>query len=317
MDESPLIFVERWTDELRTLQASFVAKLMPAGGTSEEVQKLAQQLTARTGDIPSSELARCQRELKSLQDTLAASKTIAAPKSKFSFKRSTPAASSSSAKPMASLPPPMPVLSSSTPSPVPASASTVPSDALSFSSRSNAFLSSSDLPSPTSASSAAHSLALSSLTDCVVDLLAPASPSTASTFSAIYLSNLSSSVVLLPSGGSGSILIQNCTNCVFVLSGHQFRMHDSASCSVFLQAGSTPIIERCRELADAPPPSPPKPPQDFDDPFASPDRPSSNWRFVSEAESTSPWADETWPAAEKRREGWKELLEAALPKNAQ
>ncbi|GAA6035005.1 hypothetical protein JCM8097_002139 [Rhodosporidiobolus ruineniae] len=321
MDESPLAFVERWTTDVRTLQAAVEAKSAPVGA-SEQVQALSQQLTARSGDIPLSELGRCEREIKALQDALSSSK--AAPKAKFSFKRSaaakSAAASSASApKPLSSAPvPSAPALPA--PSVDASSAPVVPAGALTLSGHTDAYLSAADLPSsPSSSSSSAPAIALSSLTHCFVDLLpTSSSPASSTSFGAVYLSDLKECVVLLPPSSSGSILVQSCSNCVLVLSGHQFRMHDSTACRIFLRAGSTPIIERCRALVFGGYPqaflpesdfaAPPKTVQDFDDPFADPSagQAPKNWRPAGKLREDY-WAG--WERGEGRRGGWKGLLE--------
>lgn len=158
-----------------------------------------------------------------------------------------------------------------------------PADALTLTTRSDALLSASDLPAPNpnpAAASAAQSLALSSLSRCVVDLL-PKGSSTGA-YSATYLSSLRDSLVLLPDAQQrGSVLLQDCERCVVVLGGHQvtpialrplrashresaaevcrlraqIRIHDSADCLFLLAAGSAPIIERCRRLVFAPYPA--------------------------------------------------------------
>ncbi|GAA5829020.1 hypothetical protein JCM11251_004100 [Rhodosporidiobolus azoricus] len=336
MEDSPSAFVERWTQQVRALQAELAAKSSSTTSASELAQRLSQQLTSWTGDLPLSEQARCERELKSLQESLAALKTQSAPKSKFSFKRSALSAVPAVSSPSPAAPQPAasltsPLASTSTLSPA---ASPVPPTALALASRSSAYLSFVDVPSPPSSTSS-EPLALSSLSNCLVDLLSSAAPSSPSSrsessvvFSALYLSRLDDCVVLLPSQDSGSILIQDCRRCVFVLGGHQFRMHDSTDCCMFLQASSTPIIERCRGLAfggypaalaplaalpggKATSPTPPKTVEDFDDPFATAERPSSNWRLASVGE-TAFWESQSgWRNEAGRGEGWKELLKAA------
>ncbi|BGP19023.1 hypothetical protein JCM10213_009267 [Rhodosporidiobolus nylandii] len=329
MDESPLAFIDRWTASLRSLQAAVEAKSIPASEASEAAQQLSQQLTARTGDLPLSEQGRCERELKALQDSLAALKTAAAPRAKFSFKRSAP--SSTKPKPEPARPRPAP-LTSSTPPPRPAvsspATSAIPPNSLTLSSRSSSYLSCADLPPTSSDSSGEGALALTSLTGCFVDLV-PSSVSVVPTdatkpfFSALYLSQLEDCVVLLPVTSHGSILIQSCVRCLLVLGGHQFRMHDSTECKIFLAAGSTPIIERCRGLVFGRYPSLLSPEathklpaavQDFDDPFATPERPSSNWRLASAEEEEQVWGvgDGQWKDAAGRKEGWQELLEASV-----
>ncbi|GAA5973272.1 hypothetical protein JCM11641_003044 [Rhodosporidiobolus odoratus] len=337
MDESPLNFVDRWTEELRSLQAAALGNSPPTSDVSEAVQSLSQQLTGRTSDIPLSELRRCERELKALQDSL---KSQAAPKSKFSFKRS---AASCSATPKPTSAPPPSVVSIAAPSkhsepqsipptgPAP-SPPAVPPNSLTLSSHSSTYLSYANVPLTTSAalpsSSAGSALVLSSLRACLVDLLPPVTPSETDkadeqrTFSASYLTDMQDSVILLPVI-SGSILIHGCKRCVLVLGGHQFRMHDSSDCTILLRAGSTPIIERCQQLVfgayptlfslSAPPPvEPPAFVQDFDDPFATPERPSSNWCYALADRAALFDSDERWKRMEARREAWRDLLEASL-----
>lgn len=47
----------------------------------------------------------------------------------------------------------------------------------------------------------------------------------------------------------GSALIHNCINCTFVLSAHQYRMHDSVDCKVYLNISTDAIIEGCSKMA--------------------------------------------------------------------
>ncbi|BGP45472.1 hypothetical protein JCM10450v2_001291 [Rhodotorula kratochvilovae] len=246
MDESPLVFVERWTGQLRALQGSLQSMAANAPIATEDVQRLSKELTARAGELPAFELSRCERELKALQDTLAASKSASAPKAKFSFKRSAPASSTSSTASSRTATPP-----------------------------------------------SREALALTALTSCLVDLRDLTAPGPG----ALYLSKLRACVVLLPREG-GSALLSECEGCVIALGAHQFRMHDSTGCAVLLRAGSTPVIERCRRVRFGAYPAVALSPgdeqaekdtkpvhvQDFDDPFASPERPSANWRLLSSEE---------------------------------
>ena len=88
-------------------------------------------------------------------------------------------------------------------------------------------------------------------------------------FGALYLYNLTRTVVILPPINNGSVMIQGCTRCTFILGAHQvrfsqlsivvrltltevarcqFRMHDSSNCIIRLATASSPIIERCSLL---------------------------------------------------------------------
>ncbi|BGO88937.1 hypothetical protein NBRC10512_005691 [Rhodotorula toruloides] len=309
MDESPLAFVERWTAELRSLQSAIEGKLAAASELSPRLQRLSEQLTASAVEIPNSELRRCERELKAAQDALSSQ---AAPKSKFSFKRSVAAPRSAIPAPPAATPPP-PASSIATAS----KSSSIPPTPLTITSRSDSYLSSADLPA-SPASSAAEALALTSLSRCYVNLTStPASSILSDRFSALYLSDIVDSVVVLPLISGGSVMVQNCQRCVLVLGGHQFRVHDSTNCLVLLAAGSSPIIERCKGLVfGSHPRSLPNPSsastasfavQDFDDPFATPQRPSPNWRRAKSAEEA-----EIEPFLRSEQDGWEQARAGAL-----
>ncbi|BGP67736.1 hypothetical protein NBRC10513v2_001057 [Rhodotorula toruloides] len=307
MDESPLAFVERWTAELRCV--AIEAKSAAASDLSPRLQRLSEELTARAADIPNSELRRCERELKAAQDALSSQ---AAPKSKFSFKRSAPASRSATPAPPAATPPLPSIATSST-----STSSPIPPTPLTITSRSDSYLSSADLPA-NPPSSAAEALALTSLSRCFVYLISTTDGSTLSDrFSALYLSDIKDSVVVLPVISGGSVMVQNCRRCTLVLGGHQFRMHDSRNCLVLLAAGSSPIIERCKGLVFGSYPRSLQSPssastatfaiQDFDDPFAMPDRPSPNWRRATEAEETK-----VEPFLRPEQERWEEARDSAL-----
>ncbi|KND01704.1 uncharacterized protein SPPG_03499 [Spizellomyces punctatus DAOM BR117] len=54
---------------------------------------------------------------------------------------------------------------------------------------------------------------------------------------------------------AGSVLLENCENCVFVLACRQFRMHHTMHADVFLHIPSHPIIEDCDKIRFAPYPA--------------------------------------------------------------
>ncbi|KPV76871.1 uncharacterized protein RHOBADRAFT_51856 [Rhodotorula graminis WP1] len=326
MEESPLVFVERWSAQLRALQES-----QDVASSAATLQDLSKELTTRAADLPPYELRRCERDLKVVQDAIATSKAAAAPKSKFSFKRAAPAPgapTSSTSRPAVARP-----LARPAPMPRPTT-SPVPSTALTLASRTDAHLTSASLsrtdPSSPASPSSGGALALTALTRCLVDLR------DVDPFSALYLTDLRECVVLLPDGGGarggrggGSALVQGCEGCVVALAVHQFRMHDSTRCAVLLEAGSNPVIERCKGLRFGPypheqqqPPSstahdtpvprpiPPLQVQDFDDPFATPDRPSPNWRALSPAEHDA--FSDALVRREERGTAWHEARDRAV-----
>ncbi|POY76141.1 hypothetical protein BMF94_0864 [Rhodotorula taiwanensis] len=261
------------------------------GDTTQRLKELSSELTDRASDLPAFELRRCQRELESAQKRVTdATTATAGAKPRFSFKKRTaPAATEVTARnPEVVAPSPPPASSTSYASSTvsaggPPLAASLPPNALTLSDRSDAYLSRADLPSQPSAASPAAStsqaLVISSIACSVVNLL-PASrvEEPDLSYSAVYLTGLKDSLVLLPENGrKGSALVQDCQHCVIVLAGHQvssllvdpnrrqpcksadkqrlalqIRIHDSSDCTFLLAAGSSPIIERCRRLKFAP-----------------------------------------------------------------
>jgi hypothetical protein len=189
------------------------------------------------------------QELEAVQKGLNESAAKAAPKPKFAFKRRAahPLPASDNASP-----PPPPPPSSTQPAAADASGGGggAPADALTLANQSRAHLSRADLPNRRTSltdsktprdNSDSQCLALIALSECVVDLLEPTategedgsgtrsaltSTTSSSSYAAIYLSDLRDSLVLLPENArQGSVLVQNCSRCVFVLGGHQVRLH--------------------------------------------------------------------------------------------
>jgi hypothetical protein len=101
---------------------------------------------------------------------------------------------------------------------------------------------------PATASHATSSGTLSNLHASVIDL-SPAS--TASPFAAIYLKNITSSLILCGQV-AGAIHITNVTDSVLVITTRQFRMHGSRNVDVYLHAASRPIVEDCVDVRFAP-----------------------------------------------------------------
>ncbi|ORY80668.1 tubulin binding cofactor C-domain-containing protein [Leucosporidium creatinivorum] len=314
MDDSPIAFVARWTEASTTSAPSFVASPSALATLTSDAQSLGVQLTEQAERVPAYELGRCERELKTLLEAISAAKTKSTAKPKFSFKRtgasSTPKppspSSYSPASPAAAAIPSAPSPSSCKPSPTPPS---TPSTSLALTDRRDELLTLADLPTSSSSSrpdGKPEALLLSALEGCFVDLTSlmallgavalgdgdqgRSGAGGGSSFSALYLYNLKRCVVLVEPI-EGSVMLHGCEDCVIVLGCHQFRMHDSTSCKIFLHINSTPIIERCRGLLFGPYPSIFAPftlsaassfaeVQDFDHPFASAANRSPNFRVL-------------------------------------
>ncbi|GAA6061757.1 hypothetical protein JCM10212_000737 [Sporobolomyces blumeae] len=325
MSDAPLEFIARWTSDLRALEANLADPAVDVTRSKRRVEELGEELTSRAVELPTYELARSQKELKRVLDDVNNVKLRAAPKPKFSFKRSTLAVAarpptSEQSRGACSLA--QTTTSTSKPS------ASIPSTTMTLKSRSNEYLTPAALPT-TSSSTRPEALLLDSLESCFVDFLPSdtdvksddSSPNSIG-FPAVYLSNLKGCTVLLPVV-KGSIMVLDCQDCVLVLGAHQFRMHDSNDCRVYLEAGSTPVIERCRrlifdrypELFRSDSSSSPvetkeaKFVQDFDHPFATAQTPSPNWRYSTD-EDRPPWVQqdsERWSTMEGRRSLFDEI----------
>ncbi|GAA5955443.1 hypothetical protein JCM3765_006780 [Sporobolomyces pararoseus] len=324
MDESPLVFIERWTRSLRALESKLESPTSDPVAALKELQDLGKELTERSVELPSYEVGRCERELKKVLTKANEKKSKSTSKAKFSFKRPTRAASDDCADTHG--PPKAPIASGSRFDPTPIS---IPSTSLTLSSRTNEYLSFDSLPSTDC--SHQEALLLQDLSNCFVELIPPSNQSFSSaddaskaSFPAVYLSGLKACTVLLPTI-QGSVMVHECEECELVLGGHQFRMHDSKRCRIYLDTSSTPIIERCRDLVfDGYPTlfnsssqslaTEAKPPtsfvQDFDDPFATIQKPSPNWRFANEDDraewtvSSSEEVAKMWSSREGRKTLW-------------
>lgn len=51
---------------------------------------------------------------------------------------------------------------------------------------------------------------------------------------------------------SGSVLIEEAEDCIFVLASHQIRIHNAKKCDFYLRVRSRPIIEDCEGVRFAP-----------------------------------------------------------------
>ncbi|GAA5901955.1 GTPase-activating protein CIN2 [Sporobolomyces salmoneus] len=328
MDEAPLVFLERWTKSLRELESTLDAPSFDSIAAAKDITRLGSELTERAAELPSYEVGRCERELKNVLNKMNEKKTKSVPKSKFSFKRSTPAPSASATPDPSSGPSTSLAVNSSQIDPISPS---LPSTPFKLSSRSNEYLCFDSLPSTNGVQS--ETLLLQDLSSCFVDLLPPSTgafPATGqdskSTFPTMYLSGLKDCTVLLPKI-EGSIMVHNCQGCELVLGGHQFRMHNAKDCRMYLDTQSTPIIEGCEKLVFASYPklfsrtseaaqsnSQAKPTpsfvQDFDFPFATSEKPSPNWRFATEDEEDR--AEWNRTEDEEQREQWRSHEAAPL-----
>ncbi|KAJ7756945.1 tubulin binding cofactor C-domain-containing protein [Mycena metata] len=210
---------------------------------SVDLAKLTKTLADATGSLPSYDQRQYELQLKGLEKSLEELRTLI-PKSKFAFKRKTPA------PPITPVPAPTVVPEApSTTQPESASISTN----LTLCSHSLQYLSKDSLPSTSEASG----LTISDLNQCILNLLPSNDSLPESSYlkiSALHIRNLTDTILILPPI-QGSVLIHNLRRCVLVVGCHQFRMHTSTNVNVYLSIPSTPIIEHCSKIRFAPYPA--------------------------------------------------------------
>lgn len=90
----------------------------------------------------------------------------------------------------------------------------------------------------------ASDVRLLNLTGCLV-LLSDATR-------ALRVDGLARCVIVCAEPTAGSVLLHNCTDCVFFLTSRQVRVHTSARCTFYVAVSSRPIIEHCNSLTFAP-----------------------------------------------------------------
>ncbi|KAL0946093.1 hypothetical protein HGRIS_012359 [Hohenbuehelia grisea] len=246
---------------------------------SSELAALSKSLSDSLGSLPSYDRRQYELQLKALESLLEELRALQ-PKTKFSFRRKAPSTVN-------------PTSDDTATQPIAAAPSyTAPTTRLTLSSQETQYLSWDDLPS-TSESSADRDVAISDLSNCVVDLtVATQATSSSATehpnVKAIHVKNLKNCVLLLPDI-DGSILLHDLVRCTIVIGCHQFRMHNSWKVDVYVAIPSNPIIEtssdirfeRCGPLLggrrSAKAPSEPLTVQDFSHIRASP---SPNWTIL-------------------------------------
>ncbi|KAJ3175059.1 hypothetical protein HDU87_006455 [Geranomyces variabilis] len=193
-------------------------------------------LTEATVFLPAYDQRACAAMLKTISDQL----TTAAPaRAKFTFasrkaKSSTPAAGPpESAQPLAEqrLPPPQAL--------PPAALAPRPT-ARQICSNRNCYIAPPPVPISSAESSTSSDVEVADLTRCVVSLLDLH-------VGALHLKNLDR-CVLVVGPIAGSVLVESCRNCVFVICCRQLRIHNSVGLAIPLHIASHPIIEDCSAL---------------------------------------------------------------------
>ncbi|KAF9029533.1 TBCC-domain-containing protein [Hymenopellis radicata] len=204
-----------------------------AGGTvsnetlaefSTDLSKLSKELADAIGSLPTYDQKGYENQLKSIGTLLESLRKASQPVSKFAFKR----------KPAASRATPVVVEEASAPT-----VSTVPSPSTSYlvtiASLAHQVVALDSTPTTS------KDLAISDLTNCVVNLLAHTS------ISAVHVRNVRNTIILLPLIQS-TIMMHDMENCIIAVGCHQFRMHTSHDVDVYLAISSNPIIEHCSKI---------------------------------------------------------------------
>jgi hypothetical protein len=90
------------------------------------------------------------------------------------------------------------------------------------------------------------------LDTCIVNLCAPQTTTGKSLeITALHIYGLKRSIVLAPFV-QGSALLYDCDRCIVVVGCHQFRMHNSTNCDIYLHVNSLPVVECCKGMRFAP-----------------------------------------------------------------
>lgn len=195
-------------------------------------------LTDNTNVLPSYDRQVHEKSLKQVSDLHDAKRRLLGPKKGFAFQRKPNAAAS----PTSDQPPRH---SSSMTSSQLAEKTTPPSNMvsstfLSLSDRSREFLTASSLGGHNGQSD----LHLVNLSYCTIDLRTAAS---SLILQAVQIRNLTRCIVQL-GDVQGSVMIHDCTSCLFVLGCRQFRIHTSKKTFIAIHTSSIATMEHCQEL---------------------------------------------------------------------
>ncbi|KAJ3999723.1 tubulin binding cofactor C-domain-containing protein [Lentinula boryana] len=200
-----------------------------------QLAQLSKNIVDAAGSIPKFDQRNCESQLKEIEQSLERLRKASSPASKFAFKRKAREATQ----------PPSNVSTAS------ATGSVAPKSSLTLSSYTMKLVTPRDLPDPeTIAPELRSELSIIDLDSCILNLLNVKQYE----ISALHVRDVKNSILLLPVL-EGSIILHDLTNCVVVVSCHQFRMHSSQNIDVYLSIQSNPIIEHCSGIRFGPYPS--------------------------------------------------------------
>jgi len=192
------------------------------------INNLEKSVIAASIYLPPHDKETCSQQIKQLNEELNKRKVLLTPKSKFSFKSrnkikkntevvniisNTSAESNNDSKEIVN---------------------NIPKNALLFSNKSNTYLTPQEDIHDTT-----KDVYLNDLESCVIDLV-----NIKFDIAILQMNRIKNCIVFVKPIKS-SMIIDNCSNCYFVLACHQFRMYDSKNIDVYLHCSSHPIIEDC------------------------------------------------------------------------
>ncbi|PWN89906.1 hypothetical protein FA10DRAFT_285624 [Acaromyces ingoldii] len=188
-------------------------------------------LTESTSILPSYDRQLHETNLKHINDRLDAKRGTLLPKKGFAFQRKAKPAASKAA--LATPSPAAPPVNTNN------SASSAITPFLSLTDRSKELLTIASLETHHTRSD----LHLLNLSYCTVDLRSPSSL----VLQAVQVRNLDHCIVQL-GNVDGSVMVHDCTSCLFVLGCRQFRIHTSTKVSVAIHTSSIATMEHCSSL---------------------------------------------------------------------
>ncbi|KYQ94246.1 tubulin folding cofactor C [Tieghemostelium lacteum] len=97
-----------------------------------------------------------------------------------------------------------------------------------------------DLKEESSVENLNNDLVMSSLDDCKITIKKP--------LNALKLDGLNDCVIKSLSPINGSIFIDNCSNCTFILASRQIRIHETKNSIFYIYTKSNPIVEGCQGI---------------------------------------------------------------------
>jgi len=190
------------------------------------INNLEKSVIAASIYLPPHDKETCSQQIKHLNEELNKRKVLLTPKSKFSFKSRNKIKKNTEV--VNNL-----TISSTELNTEKKEIINVPKNALLFSNKSNTYLTQEDICDTT------KDVYLIDLESCIIDL------ANIKFDIAILQMNRLKNCIVFVNPIKSSMIIDNCSNCYFVLACHQFRMHDSKNIDVYLHCSSHPIIEDC------------------------------------------------------------------------